>query len=207
LTPAHTYRGHLLEQKRDMTGLRDQSYRIPELVFAFVALYAALALPVLLGGGPIATSMAASTIVLAAGLASLSAIDAQTLRLPDALTLPLAALGLVLAATLGWEPPLIWRMAAAVGGYLAIWAIARAYQALRGRAGMGLGDAKLMAVAGAWLGPDGVPAVLLYGCATALMYVAFRSLARRPIGRDEPLAFGPFLAFGIWLVWLYGPLV
>lgn len=138
---------------------------------------------------------------------ALSAVDLLTLRLPDAITLPLAILGLMLATAIGLEPSFAWRLGAAVGGYGFIWALNEGYRAIRGRAGMGLGDAKLLAVAGAWLGPEGLPATLLYACAGALFFVAVRYVRGHAIGRDEPLPFGPFLATAIWLVWLYGPLV
>lgn len=148
-----------------------------------------------------------ATILLGTALVALSAVDLHTLRLPDAVTLPLAAAGLGLAALLGWEPSLAWRCGAAAGGYLFIWGINEGYRAIRGQAGMGLGDAKLFAAAGAWLGFEGLPSVLLYGCAGALLFVAVKHLSGQKLGLREALPFGPFLSAGIWLVWLYGPLV
>lgn len=148
-----------------------------------------------------------ATILLGGALVALSAVDLHTLRLPDAITLPLAAAGLGLAALLGWEPSLAWRCGAAAGGYLFVWGVNEGYRAIRGQAGMGLGDAKLFAVAGAWLGFEGLPSTLLYACAGALLFVAVRHSRGHPFDRREALPFGPFLAAGIWLVWLYGPLV
>ena len=168
--------------------------------------YAAVSLPVLQEQTtPIQTVIA--SIILAMGLVALSAIDLKTLRLPDALTLPLAALGLGFTAALAWEPSVWWRLGAALAGYGFIWSTSATYQALRGRPGIGIGDAKLMAVAGAWLGFEGLPASLLYACAAALLYVALRFAIGRPMAAGDALPFGPFIAAGIWLVWLYGPFI
>ncbi len=170
-------------------------------------LYAVVALPAALSGVPPGPEAITGSVVLAIGLIALSVIDLETMRLPDALTLPLAMSGLALAFWAGWAPTWEWRLAAAAGAYLIILMVAHIYEYARGRAGIGLGDAKLLAVGGAWLGPDGVPATLLYACAAGLIYAALRSLNGKPVQHDERLAFGPFLAAAVWLVWLYGPLV
>lgn len=188
-----------------MTEPLEKSYSVGTAA-ALAACYTASALPVLQDQTtPIQTVIA--SVVLASGLVVLSAIDLKTLRLPDALTLPLAALGLGLTVALTWEPSVWWRLAAAAAGYGFIWGTAAVYQAVRGRLGIGLGDAKLMAVAGAWLGFEGLPASLLYACGAALLYVALRFATGRPMSAGDALPFGPFIAAGIWLVWLYGPLV
>ncbi len=184
----------------------DQKPFTLKVAAALSSAYLALWLPALNEHAMLSATIFAS-LILAVGLVALSAIDLKTLRLPDALTLPLAALGLLFAAWLGWEPSVWWRFGAAVAGYVVIWGIAAGYLALRGRAGIGLGDAKLMSVAGAWLGFEGLPASLLYACAGALLYVAIRFAAGRPLDLQEALPFGPFIAAGIWLVWLYGPLL
>jgi leader peptidase (prepilin peptidase)/N-methyltransferase len=41
--------------------------------------------------------------------------------------------------------------------------------------------------------------------ASALLVAAARRLAGRPIGPRTPIAFGPYLALGLWLLWLLGP--
>jgi leader peptidase (prepilin peptidase)/N-methyltransferase len=170
-------------------------------------LYAILALPQFFSGSGMAPAEVLVSVLLGVSLVALSAIDLHTLRLPDIITLPLAVAGLLLAALLGWEPSFAWRIAGAVGGFACIWGLNEAFRAVRGYAGMGLGDAKLLAVAGAWLGPMALPSTLLYACAGALLLVAFKYAAGRAVGGREPLPFGPFLAAAIWLVWLYGPLV
>jgi leader peptidase (prepilin peptidase)/N-methyltransferase len=138
-------------------------------------------------------------------LLALAVIDVRTLTLPDVLTLPLAACGLAVA----W-----WLDAASLGehatgaaaGWLGFWLVARLYAALRHRPGLGGGDAKLMAAAGAWVGWQGLPSVILIGSLAALAAVAAAAALRRPVEAATPIPFGPFLALGLWLTWLYGPL-
>ena len=169
--------------------------------------YLAIALPLAFISPVMPPAIILASLILGSGLVALSAIDFLTLRLPDALTLPLAAAGLLLAPVLGLEPPLTWRLGAALGGYAFIWVLNETYRAVRGRAGLGLGDAKLLAVAGAWLGPEGLPSTVLYGSVGALLFVAAQYVRGHAVHRYDALPFGPFLAAAIWLVWLYGPLV
>jgi leader peptidase (prepilin peptidase) / N-methyltransferase len=76
---------------------------------------------------------------------------------------------------------------------------------MRGQAGLGLGDAKLFAAAGAWAGLEGLASVLLYGSLAALVWAGFWAIRGHEVSRTTRLAFGPFLAIGLWWVWLYGP--
>ncbi|WP_088343238.1 MULTISPECIES: A24 family peptidase [Rhodomicrobium] len=175
------------------------------------------AAPILLGGAYLLLALAvlsrdampagvlAATAVLGAALVALSVIDLRTMRLPDAITLPLVATGPLLTFALGWDDPL-WRIAAAAAGFLALYALARAYRALRGRPGLGLGDAKLFAAAGAWLGLEGLPSVMLWASGVALAAVLVALLRGQPVEASSRIPFGPFLALGFWIVWLFGPL-
>ena len=84
-------------------------------------------------------------------LLALAWIDWKHMVLPDVLTLPLILAGF--GATLLDAPEAISEhAAAAVAGYGAFRAIEIGYRRLRGREGLGQGDAKLLAAAGAWLG-------------------------------------------------------
>lgn len=171
---------------------------------AFLLLYGVLAAP-LLAGGDLVLGLPAASVVLAAALAALSAIDVYVYRLPDALTLPLAALGLVVAYGTGAMP--VWWAAVSAGlGFLVLAGVAYAYEHVRGRPGLGLGDAKLLAAAGAWLGAEALPTVLLWATGSALVCVLLAARRGGSLTGTSRLPFGPFLAFGIWLAWLYGPL-
>ncbi|PSJ20030.1 prepilin peptidase, partial [Halomonas sp. ND22Bw] len=68
------------------------------------------------------------------------------------------------------------------------------------------GDPFLFAGAGAWVGWMGLPSVLLWACAVGLSLVFGILVVRRSVSGSEKLPFGVFLAVGIWLTWLYGPL-
>ena len=168
------------------------------------AVYAAFALAVMRNEA-IPGSVLAASLLLAAALIALSVIDLAIFRLPDAITLPLISAGPFLALAFGWDG-VLWRIASAGVGFIALFAVAHGYRALRGRAGLGLGDAKLFAAAGAWLGMEALPSVLLWACGAALVGVFLAALAGRQVKATSRIPFGPFLALGFWAVWLCGPL-
>jgi leader peptidase (prepilin peptidase)/N-methyltransferase len=171
--------------------------------------YMLVAAPVLLGSPALPRADAAAGLLLAAFLSVLTLIDMRSFRLPDALTLPLGALGVVIAHALGWE---FWseRLLAVGAGFLFLFIAREAYARLRGRHGLGLGDAKLLAASGAWTGLAGLPSVLLWACVLAAAAVLFMTISGATAGRrltgQTAIPFGPFLAAGTWIVWLYGPL-
>lgn len=146
------------------------------------------------------TAEIAEGVFLALVLGWASLIDARHMILPDWLTLPLIPIGLALA----WiepEPPLSDRLIGSAAGFLSLFGIAWIYRRVRGRDGLGLGDAKLLAGAGAWAGWQALPSVVLIGSAAGLAWV----LVKRP-DPQQPFPFGPFLAVGFFLVWWFGPL-
>jgi leader peptidase (prepilin peptidase) / N-methyltransferase len=172
------------------------------------AVYAVVALPVL-WAGPRTWAVLLPTLILGTVLVALSLIDLATMRLPDALTLPLIAAGLVCALVLKWDGgswlDLRWRVTAAALGYGLLYGIAWLYHRLRGRHGLGLGDAKLLAASGAWLGIEGIAPTLLVASLTGLVAALIGHVAGRPVTADTRVPFGPFLAGATWLIWLYGP--
>lgn len=189
------------------TGMSQSALTLrgPWLALVFIiALYTLLAGAALSGGDtPLPVTML--SVPLGAALIALSLIDLRTMRLPDAITLPLIAAGPLAALALGWDG-VLWRVGSAAAGFLLLFAVAHGYRALRGRAGLGLGDAKLLAAAGAWLGLEGLPSVVAWGSITALVAVAAAILLGRQVEASSRVPFGPFLAFGFWVVWLYGPI-
>lgn len=140
-----------------------------------------------------------ATLVLLAALIALAIIDWRSYRLPDALTLPLIAAGLAFAWAL--DRPVYLHLGGAVFGYLAFVAIELAYLRLRGRAGLGRGDAKLLAAGGAWCGLAALPLIVLFASLSALVAVFVLQLAGRAVTATTVLAFGPFLAVAIALAW------
>lgn len=146
------------------------------------------------------------TVGLGWTLLGLSVIDLRTFRLPDAGTIPLLIAGLFLAAARITGPAAehVWGAAA---GFLAFAAIAEGYRLLRGTEGLGLGDAKLLGAAGAWVGLMALPSVLIWACAAGLAHAYLLGRAEGGLSRQTAIPFGPALAFGFWVTWLYGPLI
>jgi leader peptidase (prepilin peptidase)/N-methyltransferase len=143
-----------------------------------------------------------ATCLLGWMLFALAVCDAQTFQLPDALTLPLLLCGL--AVTYGFDPQVLTDHALATAtGYLAFRGIAAFYRWLRGRDGLGQGDAKLLAAGGAWLGLAALPNVVLIAALSGLLLTALMGLRGRRLNAQMRLPFGPALALAIWLVWLY----
>ena len=177
---------------------------VPAAPFLLTALYVGIAL-VPLRAENVPLVIIALSVPLAAALIALSIIDSRTMRLPDAITLPLIATGPLLALAFGWDG-VLWRVGSAAAGFLFLFAIAHGYRAWRGRAGLGLGDAKLFAAAGAWLGLEGLPSTMVWASCGALVGVLFAVLLGRRVEGSSRIPFGPFLAFGFWMVWLYGPI-
>lgn len=135
------------------------------------------------------------------GLLALAVIDRRHFILPDVLTLPLIPIGL--AVTYGIDPDRVPDAAlGALLGYGAFRSIAGLYRRLRGKEGLGAGDAKLLAVGGAWTSWAYLPDIILWAALTGLL-VAVMSLRSRS-RYSAPMAFGPHLALAIWVVWLHG---
>jgi leader peptidase (prepilin peptidase)/N-methyltransferase len=112
-----------------------------------------------------------------------------------------------LFATAYLAPSLLWTHAlAGVLGVAVLVALSALYRRLRGLEGLGLGDAKLFGAAGLWVGFEGLPSTMLIAAFLALAVALALMLAGKPIAMQSRIPFGPFLAFGLWCTWLYGPL-
>jgi leader peptidase (prepilin peptidase) / N-methyltransferase len=138
-------------------------------------------------------------------LLALGWIDWRHTILPDVLTLPLIPLGLVVAGGLEREN-LLNLLLGAVAGFFGLWLVARVYRRMRGREGLGLGDAKLLAGAGTWVGMSGLPSVLAGASLGGLIAAGGMVLAGHRLDRHSALPFGPFLSAATWLIWLFGPI-
>ncbi|MCY0388924.1 A24 family peptidase [Robbsia sp. Bb-Pol-6] len=139
---------------------------------------------------------------LCASLIALAFIDARTHLLPDVLTLPLLWTGLLLNVG-DLFVPLTDAVIGAAAGYLFLWLIYWGFRLLRGKEGMGYGDFKLLAALGAWLGWQALPQiVLLAALAGSLFGLAALFSGRRRA--DQPLPFGPYLAFAGGVALFFG---
>jgi leader peptidase (prepilin peptidase)/N-methyltransferase len=137
-------------------------------------------------------------LALVCFLVPLALIDLDTRLLPNKLTLPAAVVAVVLG-TLVDSPGEVGRVIAGVaaGGFFLV--VALAYPK-----GMGIGDVKLAAVLGLFLG-RAVAAALLIALVSGVL-VGVLIMARRGVaeGRKTAVPFGPFLAFGGVLAVLAG---
>jgi leader peptidase (prepilin peptidase)/N-methyltransferase len=131
-------------------------------------------------------------------LLTLAILDWRHFWLPDALTLPLAFLGFTVGM---WatDVSLPDRVIGAAIGYGALLAIALGYRALRGREGLGLGDAKLLGALGGWFGWQALPFILLIASVLGLMVMLATGQAKRSAAR-VPL--GTFLALAALPAWI-----
>jgi leader peptidase (prepilin peptidase)/N-methyltransferase len=139
-------------------------------------------------------------------LLTLAATDFKFYQLPDFLTLPLTAAGL-LAAWLLDHSMILAHGLGAIFGFVFVVVLRSVYQNLRGREGMGLGDAKLLAAAGAWVSWNGLPSVILIASLAGLTFALIGARRGVNISLADRVPFGTFLCMGTWIVWLYGPLV
>lgn len=145
------------------------------------------------------------TAMLGWMLLLIAVVDAEHFWLPDQLTLPLGAAGLG-AAILPNGTGLLNAAIGAAVGFAGLWLLAFAYKRLRGRDGLGGGDPFLLAAGGAWVGWIGLPSVLLWASAAGLSLVLASRVRGKGLGGGDRLAFGVFLAVGIWMTWQFGPI-
>jgi leader peptidase (prepilin peptidase) / N-methyltransferase len=153
----------------------------------------------------------------------LAVTDVRVRLLPDVVNLTGLIIGLVLSffvpvadGTALWlakkmfdfpPPPMVLSfvdavLGAAVGAGL-LWIVGEGYFRLRGREGMGLGDVKMMGMAGAFLGVKRTLLTVLVGSLLGSVIGISIILAARK-GRDYELPFGAFLAGGALLVIYFG---
>lgn len=171
-------------------------YPAIELAAAGAALWAAI----LVSGGLLWASCLLGWTLLALGL-----IDFRSYILPDFLTLPLIPVGLLVNWALD-PASLADHGIGAAAGFFFVVGLRYAYWKLRGQEGIGLGDAKLLAAAGAWVSWDGLPSVVLLAALIGLATALLQHWRHGGVSMSDRVPFGAFLCVGIWIVWLYGPL-
>ena len=172
-------------------------YPLMELAALAVAIWATVS---------VSGSLLWASCLLGWTLLTLAVTDFKYFLLPDFLTLPLIVAGLL--ATWIFDPSaLLMHGLGAAFGFALVVAIRFVYWTLRHREGMGLGDAKLLAAAGAWVSFEGIASVVLIGALAGLVFALLASLRKGSIALTDRIPFGAFLALGTWIVWLQGPLV
>lgn len=135
-------------------------------------------------------------------------IDFHRFLIPNRFTYPMIAFGLIfnsLSPQPWCDVHLAWL--GAILGYSLLWAINQIYKRVRSHHGLGMGDAKLLAALGAWLGILSALWILvlaaLSGLIGGLLWLRYQKLPT-----SHPFPFGPFLAFaGIIEILWSSPLV
>ncbi len=134
-------------------------------------------------------------------LLTLAVLDWRHFWLPDLLTLPLAFLGFTLGMWVN-AVPLLDRAIGAAAGYGLLLAVALGYRALRGREGLGLGDAKLLGAIGAWMGWQALPFLLLLASLTALLATGVDALRGKEVRAATRVPLGTFLCIAALPAWI-----
>jgi leader peptidase (prepilin peptidase)/N-methyltransferase len=132
-------------------------------------------------------------------LLGLAATDAETFTLPNTLTYPGIVLGLIYTASMPRAlvsfriSDVFSSLFSAIGYALLILAIRWIYLKLRHVEGLGIGDAKLLAMIAAWMGPLLTAEVFFIGIFAAAIYGILTLITRRGSGMQTHLPLGSFL--------------
>ena len=145
-----------------------------------------------------------ATLPLSVALAAIAIEDWRHHTIRNVWTLPLLLGGLALA---GWREGAlpVSHLAGAGLGWALFAGLGEVFYRTKGVEGLGLGDAKLLAAAGAWLGAWALPGVVMVASMSALGFVAMSSLpgSTRVSGRSSrPVAFGPWLGLAFLVGWV-----
>ncbi len=155
-------------------------------------------------------------LVVAAGFSAamiaLAMIDLEHFLLPDVMTKTGIVVGLLLQAALFWAGPAHWlswtqprdAFLGALLGAGVLYAISWLWYLWRKVPGIGLGDVKMLAMIGAFLGWQGALITLFFGALAGSLCGALL-LLRGQLHLQSKLPFGVFLALGAVLSLLWGP--
>lgn len=133
-------------------------------------------------------------------LIALTGIDFDTQLLPDRITLPLAAAGLLVNVQSLFVSP-THAILGYVIGFLVLWIVYFLFKIVTGKEGMGYGDFKLLAALGAWLGPMQLPLIILMSSFVGAIVGIVLLKVRK---ESQPFAFGPYIAIAGWISLMWG---
>ena len=126
-------------------------------------------------------------------------IDLKHYIIPNELTFPLMLIGFIKSFDPNLNqslfPNYINSLIGGFFGYSIIWSIIFFYKTLRKKEGMGLGDAKLIAVVGFWFGWFSIPFVIFISSMVALIF-SIPSLINKTKDMSTQIPFGPFIIIG-----------
>ncbi|MEQ1543699.1 A24 family peptidase [Methyloglobulus sp.] len=141
-------------------------------------------------------------LLLTWSLIALSFIDIDHQLLPDSITLPALWLGLFLSVFDIFTDSHA-SIIGAIAGYLVLWGVFHLFKLLTGKEGMGYGDFKLLALFGAWLGWQSLPAIILLSSLVGAI-IGIGMIIFSQHDRNTPIPFGPYLAAAGWIALIWG---
>ncbi len=171
-------------------------YPVVELVAAVIAvvLYLHFGLSVLF----------VSRLVFAFALIVLFAVDLQHRILPNVITVPGIVVGFLFSLVGPPDAPgWVGSLAGLLAGGLSLFLLAEAYYRIRGEEGLGMGDVKMLAMIGAFLGWKLMLLTLVLSSFLGSI-VGLLMIATRTGGLKYALPFGTFLALGALVASLVG---
>jgi len=137
-------------------------------------------------------------VVLFATLFTIAFFDFSSMRIPNILNLTLAVSGCGWQIVMG-QANILFQIFFSGSLLLFFWAVRFYYHHVSGRQGLGLGDVKMAGAAGLWIAPINFPVFVFLASVSGLLYGLFK------VGRNKvaKIPFGPFLAIGLFLTWLW----
>jgi leader peptidase (prepilin peptidase)/N-methyltransferase len=185
-------------------------YPLVELLCAGLWVAALLARPSAMGPQPQPWLLVVAGWLLLSWLIPLVLIDLDRLWLPEPLCRIGLMLGLAMTALIGFQQDagvgrelLFHHLVASGVGLVGFEAVSALAQKAIGKPALGLGDAKLAALLGAWLGLTGLGLTVILAVFSGAVVGSIGRLSGR-LGKHQPFPFGPFLAAGGAAVWLLG---
>ena len=145
---------------------------------------------------------ALAAMFLTWSLIALTMIDYDHQLLPDNITLPFLWLGLSLSLFNIFTDTYA-SIIGAIAGYLALWLVFHGFKLVTGKEGMGYGDFKLLAMLGAWMGWQMLPAIILMSSVVGVV-VGVSLILFKNHNKDHPIPFGPYLAIAGWICLIWG---
>ena len=137
-------------------------------------------------------------IILSLAFIIIFFIDLKYFIIPDIITYPMMVLGFLKSFDPNLNeifPNYIFSLIGGIFGYGIIWSIIYFYKQVKKKDGMGLGDAKLLAVIGFWFGLDAIPFIIFLSSTTALLSVV-PDLIKKTKKLSTQIPFGPFIIIG-----------
>ena len=137
-------------------------------------------------------------IILSLAFIIIFFIDLKHFIIPDIITYPMMVLGFLKSFDPNLNeifPNYIFSLIGGIFGYGIIWSIIYFYKQVKKKDGMGLGDAKLLAVIGFWFGLDAIPFIIFLSSTTALLSVV-PDLIKKTKKLSTQIPFGPYIIIG-----------